>query len=294
MKISISRERILKSSILFFSITAFILSTLVLTSCSDTETAEETAIEDATLIEKIESATKVTISVDNLPVATETAFRFALADSFAESAELASGLGYKVVLGTDDASKEEATSEVYFSLQGKQLADTDQKRQRRRHHRCFDFVYPIDFIMADNTSITLTSKNDWGLIKAWYKENTDVTERPELVFPVDVTLEDGTVQTLIDTDELRAVKDSCKKGKDKRKCFKLLLPVSFTMEDATVIEVTERADFKLLREWRKANPDATVKPALNFPVDVEYKDGTTGTINDQTEFDAAKDACKFN
>lgn len=291
MKTLISRERILKSSILFFTITAFILSALVLTSCSDSETAAETAIEDATLIEKIESATKVEVAIANLPVATETAFKSDLADSFAESVEFASGLGYKVVLGTDDASKEEATSEVYFSLKGKQLADTDSKRQRRRHHKCFDFVFPIDFMMADGTSITLTSKDDWSLIRTWYEENADVTERPELVFPVDVTIEDGTIQTLIDADELSAVKDSCKKGKDKRKCFKLILPVSFTMEDATVIDVTERADFKLLREWRKANPDATVKPALNFPVDVEYKDGTTATLNDQTEFDAAKDAC---
>tara|TARA_R110001592_G_scaffold331461_1_gene614343 strand:+ start:290 stop:1165 length:876 start_codon:yes stop_codon:yes gene_type:complete len=291
MKTLISKERILKSSVLFFTITAFILSALVLSSCSDSETAAEIAIEDATLIEKIESATKEAISIADLPVATETAFRSDLADSFAESAEFASGLGYKVVLGTDDASKEEVTSDVYFSLQGKQLADTDSKRQRRRHHKCFDFVFPIDFMMADGSSITLTSKADWSLIRTWYEENTDVTERPELIFPVDVTLEDGTVQTLIDADELSAVKDSCKKGKDKRKCFKLVLPVSFTMEDATVIEVTERADFKLLREWRKANPDATVKPALNFPADVEYKDGTTATINDQTEYDAAKDAC---
>lgn len=293
MKTLISRERILKSSVLFFTITAFILSALLLTSCSDSETAEEIAIDDTALIEKIESATKVEVAIASLPVATKTAFRSDLADSFAESVELASGLGYKVVLGTDDASKEEATSEVYFSLQGKQLADTNQKRQRRRHHKCFDFVFPIDFIMADDSSITLTSKDDWGLIRTWYEENPDVTERPELVFPVDVTLEDGTVQTLIDADELSAVKDSCKKGKDKRKCFKLVLPVSFTMEDASVIEVTERADFKLLREWRKVNPDATVKPALIFPIDVEYKDGTTATINDQTEFDAAKDACKL-
>lgn len=291
MKIFISRERILKSSVLFFTITAFILSALLLISCSDSETAEELAIEDTALIEKIESATKESVSITSLPVATKTAFSTTLADSFAESAELASGLGYKVVLGTDDASKEEATSEVYFSLQGKQLADTNKKRQRSRHHKCFDFVFPIDFIMADDTSITLTSKDDWGLIRTWYEENPDVTERPELIFPVDVTLEDGTVQTLIDADELSAVKDSCKKGKDKRKCFKLVLPVSFTMEDASVIEVTERADFKLLREWRKANPDATVKPTLNFPVDVEYKDGATATLNDQTEYDAAKDAC---
>jgi hypothetical protein len=292
MKTTNLKESIFKSSILFFTITAFILSALVFTSCSDSESVEDLDIDSSVLIDKIENASKVSVASASLPSATETAFSGDLADSYVTSAQLASGLGYKVEITTDNASREEAKSDVYFSLSGKQLADTNHKRNKKRN-KCFEFVYPVDFIMADDTSITLTSKDDWSLIRAWYDANPDTTERPELIYPVDVTLEDGTIQTLIDSTELAAVKDSCRKGKDKRKCFKLVLPVSFTMEDASVIDVAERADFKLLREWRKANPDATVKPALNFPVDVIYKDDTTATINDQTEFDEAKAACKI-
>jgi hypothetical protein len=285
MKTPIFRNRILKSSILFFA-----LSTFVFTSCSDSEMPDTMAADDTALITQIENAAKVTVASNSLPVESKTVFNGELADSYVANVQLAAGLGYKVAVVTDNASKEEATSDVYFSLKGKYLADTNAKRMKRRH-KCFDFVYPIEFLMPDDSSITLASKEEWSLIKDWYDLNPDATERPELLFPVDITLEDGTLQTLLDSSELDAIKDSCKKGKDKRKCFKLVLPVSFTMPDATVIDITERADFRLLREWHKANPNATEKGSLNFPVDVEYKDGTKGTLNEETEFDAAKDAC---
>ena len=287
MRTEISKNTVLKSSILFFTITAFILSALLFTSCSDGEGVDAT--DDTELIEKIESATKITVEASSLPSATAAVFNGDLADTFIEKVQLAEGLGFKVAVVSDDAAYQDADSDVFFSTQGKQLLDTSSKRRGRS--KCFEFVYPIVLIMPDNSSITINSKEDWSLKKDWYEANPDATERPELVFPVDVTLEDGTIQTLIDSDELSTIKDSCKRGKNKRKCFKLILPVSFTMEDGSVIEVTERADFKLLREWKKANPDATVKPAINFPVDIEFRDETTATIADETEYEAAKDSC---
>jgi hypothetical protein len=289
MRTTISKDSILKSSILCITISAFMLFALVFISCSDSEGIE--TADDSVLIAKIESASKVTVAASSLPAATAFVFNGDLADSYIESAELASGLGYKVAVVTDNEAREEAKSDVFFSEKGRQLKDSSDKRKRGRH-KCFEFVFPIDFIMADGTSITLERKEDWTLLKDWHEANPDQTKRPTLVFPVDVTIEDGTVQTLLDSDELRAIKKSCKKGKDKRKCFRLVLPVSFTMEDASVIEVAEKADFKLLREWKKANPSATVRPALNFPADIKYKDGTIETVNDQTTFDTAKDSCK--
>lgn len=288
MRTTISKENILKSSILFFTISAFILSALVFTSCSDSEAIDTT--DDITLIQKIESATKITVEASALPSATIAVMNDDLADTYIQKVQLAEGLGFKVAVVSDDLAYQDAESDVFFNTQGKQLITTSDKK-RGRSTKCFEFVYPIILIMPDDSSITLESKEDWSLKKDWYAANPDATERPELVFPVDVTLEDGTVQTLIDSDELSTIKDSCKKGKDKRKCFKLVLPVSFTMEDASVIEVTERADFKLLRAWKKDNPDATVKPAINFPIDIEYKDGTIETIEDQESYTAAKESC---
>jgi hypothetical protein len=288
MTTSISKKSISKSSILFFTITAFILSALLFTSCSD---ASDLTSDDTALIEKIESAAKTTIDVTNLPSLTDRAFNGDLLDSYTIGAELAAGLGYKVAIATDNESREEEKSDVYFSLEGKQLVDKNERRGKRRH-KCFEFSFPITFFMPDNSTITLESKEDWGLVKQWYRANPDANERPELVFPVDIVLEDGTTETLLNIDELKDIKRACKENKDKRKCFRLVLPVSFTMPDASVIAVNEKADFRLLKEWHIANPDATERGALNFPVDIIYKDETTATINNADEMLAAKVDCQ--
>lgn len=290
MRTSISRKNTLRSSVLFLSMSAFILSVLVFTSCSDSESSE-IAIDDTALITQIESAAKISVATNALPTATQSVLNSDLADSFVQSAALAEGLGYQLTLVSDDESLEEETSDAFFAENGRALQDRREKAKKRRK-QCFQYVFPIDFVMADDSSITLESKEDWVLIKQWREANPDATERPELVFPIDVTLEDGTVQTLIDSDELNTVKDSCKKGKDKRKCFKLVLPVSFTMPDATIIEVNERADYKLMRAWKKANPEATERGVLNFPVTIAYKDETTAIITSEEEMESAKEACK--
>ena len=290
MRTSIPKQSIFNPSKVLYTIIGIFFSVLVLTSCSDSDGMYGLEIEDTALIDEIESATRVSVASTSLPSATETALRGDFADSYIVEVELAKDLGYKVLLETDNESRVEAKSEVYFSTKGKLLKDLKEKRIRKRY-KCFQFVFPVDFIMPDTTSITLNSKDEWIMIKDWYVANKGVKKRPELVFPVDITIEDGTLQTLIDRGDLRRMKDSCKKGKDKRKCFKLILPVVYTMQDGTIIEVKERADFKLLRAWHKANPTVKEKGVLNFPIDIEYKDGTSATINDQKAFEAAKDAC---
>ena len=290
MRTSISKQSIFKPGKVLYTIIGFFFSVLVLTSCSDSDGMNGLEIDDTALIDEIESATRVSVASTSLPSATETALRGDFADSYIVEVELAKDLGYKVLLETDNESRVEAKSEVYFSTKGKLLKDLKEKRIRKRY-KCFQFVFPVDFIMPDTTSITLNSKDEWIMIKDWYVANKGVKKRPELVFPVDITIEDGTLQTLIDRGDLRRMKDSCKKGKDKRKCFKLILPVRYTMQDGTIIEVKERADFKLMRAWHKANPTVKEKGVLNFPIDIEYKDGTSATINDQKAFEAAKDAC---
>lgn len=291
MKTLIKRENNFKLSALFFSITAFVLSAFLFASCSDSENID--GLEDDTaLIEKIESASKTAVDETTLPSTTDIAFNGELADSFVTNVELASGLGYKVAIETDNEAREESKSDVFFTLQGRQLNDTNEKRGKRRR-KCFEFVFPIDFIMPDDTTITLNSKEDWTLIRTWYKDNPNTTERAALVFPVDIILkEDGSTQTLIDRSDLTAVKENCRAGKDKRKCFRLVLPVSFTMPDDSVITVNEREDFKQIREWHKANPDATEKGTLNFPVDITYRDGSTATIADQAAYDEVKESCR--
>lgn len=289
MKTTISKGNILRQSTLLLISLAFILAALLFTACSDAEGLAGS--DDTALIEKIESASKTTVSSDNLPSKTGAAFNTDLLDTAIERVQLALGLGFKVSLVTDNIARQEKKSDVFFNTQGRQLKDNREKSKKRRH-KCFEFVFPIDFIMPDDSSITLNEKADWSLIREWYQLNPNAIKRAAIVFPLEVTFKDGTVQMLLDRDELKRVKDSCKEGKDKRKCFKLALPVSFTMPDATVITVNEKAAFKLIRDWHKENPDATEKGMLNYPVAIIYRDDTTLDINDAAEMKAAKDACK--
>jgi hypothetical protein len=271
---------------------ATILVTIVLFSaCSDQASIEELTADDTALIEQIETASKTTLDAAILPETTKSVFNDELADSFIQNVQFAKGLGFKVSVFTDNESKADATSDVYFSVAGKQLNDKNEKRNAKRH-KCFEFVFPLDFIMPDDTSITLETKADWILIREWYKANPRIKARPELVFPVDVLLEDGTIQTLLDRAELMAVKEACKKNKDKRKCFRLELPVTFTMPDATQITITERADFRLIRKWHKAHPRIKERASLNFPVTVIFKDGTRQEIADETAYLRAKVSCR--
>ncbi|MFT5256772.1 MAG: hypothetical protein ACI9KF_000394, partial [Arenicella sp.] len=262
---------------------------LLFTACSDAEGLAGS--DDTALIAKIESASKTTVSADNLPSTTGATFNTDLLDTAIESVQLATGLGFKVSVVTDNIARQEKKSDVFFSTEGRPLKDNREKSKKRRH-KCFEFVFPIDFIMPDDSSITLNEKADWTLIREWYQLNSDATERAAIVFPLEVIFKDGTVQMLLDKDELKSVKDSCKKGKDKRKCFRLVLPVSFTMPDATLITVNEKAAFKLIRDWHKENPDATEKGMLNYPVAIIYRDATTVDINYAADMKAAKDACK--
>ncbi|OEK05385.1 hypothetical protein [Roseivirga misakiensis] len=80
----------------------------------------------------------------------------------------------------------------------------------RSNSRCFDFVFPITFIMADDSEIELGSNEDWHLIRAWYVANPDAETKPDLVFPVQITLEDGTVVTVDSEEELENQRQGCR------------------------------------------------------------------------------------
>ena len=81
--------------------------------------------------------------------------------------------------------------------------------------KCFEFIYPITFIMPDGEEIELLDRDDWAAIKAWYEANPDSEEKPELEFPVDVIYKDGTVVTVNSQDEIHALRKKCK-GEGKR------------------------------------------------------------------------------
>ena len=83
----------------------------------------------------------------------------------------------------------------------------------RDKDKCFDFVYPISYMMPDGSTITVENEDDWGEIKDWYEANPDVKEKPELQYPVDIIFKDGTIKTINNEEEMKSAYEYCW-GKD--------------------------------------------------------------------------------
>lgn len=79
----------------------------------------------------------------------------------------------------------------------------------RADGRCFRLVFPITFVMADDSEIVLESREDWVLIREWYAANPDTEDRPDLVYPVQITFEDGSTVTVNSDEEMLRARETC-------------------------------------------------------------------------------------
>ena len=76
--------------------------------------------------------------------------------------------------------------------------------------KCFDFVYPISYMMPDGTIITGNSEKEINqLIKAWYEAHPDEKEKPILQYPVDIKYKDGTIKTINNDEEMKKAYENC-------------------------------------------------------------------------------------
>jgi hypothetical protein len=80
---------------------------------------------------------------------------------------------------------------------------------QKSNEECFEFIYPISFVLPDDSEITINNDEDWDKIDLWYEENKDSEEEPEIVYPFDVIVENEiiTVESEEDLDRLDEVCD---------------------------------------------------------------------------------------
>jgi len=75
---------------------------------------------------------------------------------------------------------------------------------------CFDFIYPITYIMPDGSTITGNNgKEIKRAMKRWYEANPGSKERPALQYPVEIKFRDGTISTIHNKEEMRRAKAGC-------------------------------------------------------------------------------------
>ena len=75
---------------------------------------------------------------------------------------------------------------------------------------CFRLVYPITFILPDNSVILMADEKDWMELKSWYEVNPDIEERPILEYPVEINYRNGDTKTLNNDEEMASAKEDCR------------------------------------------------------------------------------------
>ena len=285
MKTTNVETRVLKGSIVFLMISALLMTTVLFTSCTDS--SETDIADDDTLIAAIEtSVNRTAISTEDLPSAAQTDLETYFENDDIYEVTKAEGLGFEVRLITTEGSWTTEFNRAFFDTNGRQLEDRRRPRHGRRRS-CFRIVFPFSVTMPDDSVITLESREDKALIRAWYADNPGTTEKPELIYPIEIEYQDGTTATINSREEFIQAREECRTVR----CFDLVYPFTVTMPDGSTITLNSEEDRQLIRAWYEANPGVHERPTLVYPVDIIFQDGTTQTINDTEEYQAAKDNC---
>ena len=100
-------------------------------------------------------------------------------------------------------------------------------------------MYPVTFIMPDDSNITIGNEEDWEDLKQWYDENPDTDERPSLQYPINLVFEGGNTILINDDNEMSEAKNNC------IDCIELVYPVTFILPDGSL----ETVDYNNDESW---------------------------------------------
>jgi len=188
-----------------------------------------------------------------------------------------------------DLNKEEA------SFQNFMFGDKDFKEgyDKDGKHDCFKLVFPITISMPDGSALTGSDKDLFAQVKAWYKTNPTIKEKPEFNFPIEIQWEKDIIKTVENEEALKKAKAFCDKDNwDKKDCFELVFPVTWTLPDGSFVDMNDEKDWDTLKAWYESHPDVKEKPNLNYPVMIIFEDGETTNIDSEEEMIAKKEDCK--
>lgn len=87
---------------------------------------------------------------------------------------------------------------------------TDPALETRAAERCFEYVYPVTYIMPDGSTITAESAEELrAAIRAWYANNPDSKMRPTLQYPVKVEF-NGQIIVIENAEQMAELRKKCR------------------------------------------------------------------------------------
>ncbi len=161
---------------------------------------------------------------------------------------------------------------------------------------CFDFVYPITFIMPNGSTITGNNEEELDVaIEAWYEDHPDFVAEPTLQFPVQLAFDDiDELVTVNNEDELEEFEEDCEGDDDEwEECFDFVYPITFVMPNGSTITGNNEEELDAaIENWYDNHPDFVAEPTLQFPIQITYEDQDQPvTINDEEELESAYEDC---
>ena len=197
---------------------------------------------------------------------------------------------------TNINNNESLTSQLHQIYSGPAVdARTSMFDSQESDMACFEFIYPISFILPDGSEITINDDEGWDEIDIWYEENKDSDEEPEIVYPFDVIFDDNEIKTINNEEDLEGLEEYCY-GKDYEKdydeeCFEFVYPISFILPDGSEITINDDEGWDEIDIWYEENKDSDEEPEIVYPFDVIFDDNEIKTINNEEDLEGLEDYC---
>ena len=170
---------------------------------------------------------------------------------------------------------------------------------------CFQFVFPVSFLLPDNSTVEVTSLDEAQTLR----ESTQGKIR--LVFPVDIINSNGETVTIADHEQMHAVLLNCgiieqhgkggKYGKGGHNgkggkgmggffrpndCFQFVFPVSVQLPDKSIVQLGTLAEAQNLEK----STNGRIK--LIFPFSIINSKGETVVITNGEELHMIMENCR--
>lgn len=152
---------------------------------------------------------------------------------------------------------------------------------------CFDFIYPLTYIMPDGSVITIENEEGLSELRTWYQANPRYTERPSFQYPLEIISFEGAQTSIDNNEELRVAYSAC----EEERCFDLVYPVTYIMPDGSLIPVADENSSGEFSRWYKENPDVEDGPTLQYPIEVVFYDGSYETISTHAQMQEVLENC---
>ena len=260
-----------------FPILLLALFGLTFTACESGLTNSSAELSDDELITAIQSADKMSVSLEALPSSVRQEVDMRKSIAIASNAHEANDLGFTVEMRTVNRGPVGEASTIYFNAKGRMLQIEGlngarngiiKAEDRANIKRAFELIMPYQVVMPDETIITITAEEDYSLIRTWYQENSGIREKFTLVFPINVLI-DGEEITM-DQDAFEELITSQKN--DRKPKMQLKMPYQVQMPDGSFITIETKEDRALIRIWYQENPGVEEKFVYVFPLTVIIND----------------------